>query len=45
MFGVGMMPAKKCVHCDQYGDCLLVSDTDVAIPCNICEEYEDIVDE
>lgn len=35
------MEDKKCVHCDKYGDCLLVSNCDVAIPCTICEEYEE----
>ena len=39
------MEENKCIHCDKYGDCFLKSNYDIAIPCEICEEYEEADDE
>ena len=35
------MEEKKCIHCDKYGDCRLSSNYDFAVPCTICEDYEE----
>jgi hypothetical protein len=45
VLGVEIMPEKKCIYCDNYGDCKLVSSIDVATPCTICEEYEEEEDD